>query len=680
MERRSTRLKSQTHTASREDEEASGSDYEMLEDAPVLEKKKPQRKVQKRKKTEDTESNTDGKPPVKKVRGKRGMLKELFEMPLDILFEIFGQLEPIDLLHLARTTKDLRAILMKRSSISVWKSARSKIIDLPSCPDDLSEPQYAELAFGRRCFCCQRNVSSNILSWELRMRICSKCVLNSEKFTTCYRPDCPYQLQSLLPSIEVNDKKVLSTGRPTTYYPTELIASWASEYANAGSGEGQTTWTATKIDERTKMLSHAKACARWVANVEAAQEIEKAKAIEHRQAIILERIKKLGWADELTKMTQREQDNLLTDPPIAKACRKDITVKVLDSLDDHLVDFMVRVKNKRVKEERKNLLKERVTLLDEVITNCGSTQPHDFMLPNIPELFLHPLVKDIILNTPTTRTFTLEDLNVVTESFSDICLELKLKTEKKLFDYVVEACGSKQDFDPSTVLGLATTTFSCSGCCDVLRPPRVLVHRCARDTRFGAHYSLRDTEDNDLQTIADMCNRQCAWNSTGAIQYKPETYDTIADVVRMCGLDPTTTTAQAMDNANFIFECLDCNDLRRGRCTMAWTSVVSHQVEHAKTKGGASARPTLVLLKEEEAVRVRERLAEDRERKRSEYYFNGFRCGHCKETSGLVSLTDHLENVHGIAEPTDKDIVQVLDYDHTFAIFRLWPPRRKHKH
>jgi hypothetical protein len=65
--------------------------------------------------------------------------------------QIFGHLNPLDLLHLARTTKDLRAILMKRSSISIWKHARSQFDDLPDCPDDLSEPQYAELLFGKAC-------------------------------------------------------------------------------------------------------------------------------------------------------------------------------------------------------------------------------------------------------------------------------------------------------------------------------------------------------------------------------------------------------------------------------------------------------------------------------------------------------------------------------------------------
>jgi len=62
---------------------------------------------------------------LSRVRGRRGHLKLMTEMPLDILLEIFSYLQPMDLLHLARATKALRAILMQRSgAASVWKSVR----------------------------------------------------------------------------------------------------------------------------------------------------------------------------------------------------------------------------------------------------------------------------------------------------------------------------------------------------------------------------------------------------------------------------------------------------------------------------------------------------------------------------------------------------------------------------
>ncbi|KAF9473290.1 hypothetical protein BDN70DRAFT_817465 [Pholiota conissans] len=89
--------------------------------------------------------------PTPRTRGQRGLLKDFVEMPMDILYEILCELDPIDLLNLARTTKALRAVLMSRLSMFIWKSARSHIAGLPECPDDLNEPQYAALMFDTRC-------------------------------------------------------------------------------------------------------------------------------------------------------------------------------------------------------------------------------------------------------------------------------------------------------------------------------------------------------------------------------------------------------------------------------------------------------------------------------------------------------------------------------------------------
>lgn len=57
-----------------------------------------------------------------RVRGRRGHLKLMTEMPFDILLEIFGQLDPIDLLHLSWSTKTLRDIIMSKSGRILWKN------------------------------------------------------------------------------------------------------------------------------------------------------------------------------------------------------------------------------------------------------------------------------------------------------------------------------------------------------------------------------------------------------------------------------------------------------------------------------------------------------------------------------------------------------------------------------
>jgi hypothetical protein len=102
-------------------------------------------------------------------RARKGGLSLLPTISLDVLFEvsstscvayiqlnhtsqqIFGFLKPLDLLSLARTSKAFRNLLMRKSNAFIWRASRSLIPNLPECPADLSEPQYACLAFDPHC-------------------------------------------------------------------------------------------------------------------------------------------------------------------------------------------------------------------------------------------------------------------------------------------------------------------------------------------------------------------------------------------------------------------------------------------------------------------------------------------------------------------------------------------------
>lgn len=95
----------------------------------------------------------------------------LIDLPIDVMVEVrltplscvmtsyischqvFQYLEPVDILYLARTTKTLRAFLLDRHwSCQVWKTAFSNVHNMPPpCPEYLSEPVYAHLAFVPVC-------------------------------------------------------------------------------------------------------------------------------------------------------------------------------------------------------------------------------------------------------------------------------------------------------------------------------------------------------------------------------------------------------------------------------------------------------------------------------------------------------------------------------------------------
>ncbi|KAG6820465.1 hypothetical protein H0H93_016760 [Arthromyces matolae] len=100
---------------------------------------------------ESARRSSSSRPKRKAVSRKRGKLESIAQFPLDVLFEIFGQLDPLDVLNLSRTSKALRNILMSRSSQFIWKRARAHIEGLPDCPTDMSEPAYANLVFSPFC-------------------------------------------------------------------------------------------------------------------------------------------------------------------------------------------------------------------------------------------------------------------------------------------------------------------------------------------------------------------------------------------------------------------------------------------------------------------------------------------------------------------------------------------------
>lgn len=56
-----------------------------------------------------------------RVKGRRGKLEFMHKVPLDVIYEIFGLLEPLDLLHISWASKSLNAIVTSRQAKFLWK-------------------------------------------------------------------------------------------------------------------------------------------------------------------------------------------------------------------------------------------------------------------------------------------------------------------------------------------------------------------------------------------------------------------------------------------------------------------------------------------------------------------------------------------------------------------------------
>ncbi|TDL20810.1 hypothetical protein BD410DRAFT_790487 [Rickenella mellea] len=98
---------------------------------------------------------TIGKAPTGTPRKRiKGILSLLPTLAVDILFEIFVYLQPLDVLNIMYTCRSFRKLLIAPSSTFIWTAVRLNVEDFPDLPDDLSEVQYAKLAFDSHCHKC----------------------------------------------------------------------------------------------------------------------------------------------------------------------------------------------------------------------------------------------------------------------------------------------------------------------------------------------------------------------------------------------------------------------------------------------------------------------------------------------------------------------------------------------
>ncbi|KAF9477137.1 hypothetical protein BDN70DRAFT_862297 [Pholiota conissans] len=153
----------------------------------------------------------------------RMSLSLLPTMPLDVLFEILGQLTPKDLINISRTNKLFHDTLYSRGARMVWKEAlRGQ--GAPGCPHDLIEPRLAILLFGTTCEeCGHPNVHK--VDFDLRRRACVSCKqskLLGRARVTKYFPNCDGDMLDLVPYTNVGGYAQGHSSNQCFWWSTEI--------------------------------------------------------------------------------------------------------------------------------------------------------------------------------------------------------------------------------------------------------------------------------------------------------------------------------------------------------------------------------------------------------------------------------------------------------------------------
>ncbi|PBL00197.1 hypothetical protein ARMGADRAFT_1058334 [Armillaria gallica] len=268
-----------------------------------------------------------------RTRPRKGVFAKFAEIPLDVFFEIWKHLGPLELLHLNRTTKDLRAILLQRSSSFVWKSARENV-NLPPLPDDLTEPQYASLAFDNYCQCCFK--STKLVQWQFRLRYCRSCLHWNNDITTDPR-DLPSWILQYVPRF------ILSTNigrreRRETFYHTPSVNELEELLCH-----GRGNWFDRKDASHRRLVGHSNACEKWASD-RAAEHADKLQSLRIARADnVVERLTVLGWGKEIEAMVD---ESVLRRHKLVWQI-KPLTDRIWSTIEPAMIELMESLKAAR---------------------------------------------------------------------------------------------------------------------------------------------------------------------------------------------------------------------------------------------------------------------------------------------------------------------------------------------
>ncbi|KAF8131584.1 hypothetical protein EV363DRAFT_1431558 [Boletus edulis] len=438
------------------------------------------------------------------------------EMPMDILFEIFGHLMPLDVLRLARTTKQFRQLLMHHSSASIWVAARKNVPDLPDCPPYMSEPKFANLVFDTHCHEC---LSPNIRSVDFRVgrRICSKCA-----------KECMVEGYSLYvgeSSYKAVPSKYGKRGRPS-YYSKDL-QEFQSKRASITDPQERDKFVKDRQDlvcqmERVMLVSRISNSTgalleAWATNQAKDRSEQLDDLRRERKEAIIEKLTELGWGPEIEQIPDR--DDLSHHKLVKQPTR--LTPRIWTNIRPEMVAYVERMKVQRIERERKALVISRKRIAVSILRAYKiSHLPMTDVMPEPVDFCAISQVSDI-LELPTETQVTEDTFAPVVEKMDGLIEEWRTQILGSLVQKVKDSLyshksrvdhpsgtadstlmdntassssvdpigkGKAKDVEPSIPddsqiiqnLSLATTVFNCK-CCN---------------PRFGIFYGPYDADSS----------------------------------------------------------------------------------------------------------------------------------------------------------------------------------------
>ncbi|KAF8163575.1 hypothetical protein B0H34DRAFT_695953 [Crassisporium funariophilum] len=660
-------------------------------------------RLRKKQKLIDTahENQTEHKNNVKKqvnhnrVKGRRGKLRNINEMPMDILLEIFSQLQPVDLLHLSRANKDLRSILLSSGSAFLWTMAFKSATP---CPPPLypgrTFVQYANFLYGRHCYFCP-SVHGNILHWPSQVRLCSKCVpeqllaynqIATQSGLEAFRVCCQHNLRkpgghatgSYCLKIEY-DRKV-----------SEMKSRMGDEAAIRDFIEHQGNIKAAR--ER-----HAREVWLWFHHQRAARSTNLYRMREKRRLDIVERIQAEGYGPEL-------QGIYVPNLPGVRVA-KELTDRDWERIKPNIINALDYKRQEALGWKIMGVFRKRLDQLNTSILQFTSDMPQPRILPTVLDFARSAPFCELLKNTAIEEELDAKILENLIPNAVELIVSWRESADELLLGLLPKPTGrSRKARRDTSQLGLATTFFKCHWCTEPISYPRILMHNCLRGRRSDPSIEVGedDSEEQDGSEGEDegdadpenedegssskeqeapsyKVNTESVWNKVSSwyggawnegndqVTHDQEASSCAKVIIKVCGEDPETTTYARMDEIDARLECVRCGlKSKASRLVMNWTTAILHELDSHFEEPPAES--DWRKISDEDVIKAKESESKSKVKGRAAYY----QCNRCHHIVSKIQASSHLLGSHNI----DVEIDDELAYRQEFYLAADHPMKR----
>ncbi|RXW18805.1 hypothetical protein EST38_g7058 [Candolleomyces aberdarensis] len=351
-----------------------------------------------------TATNAKAGNAAKSAR-RRKDLSLLPTMPLDILYEIFGQLSPKDLISLSRTNKLFRKTLLASTAITVWKAAREEC-NAPEPSRGFTEPQWSALLFLTFCWSCGAKGVPKV-DWYLRRRVCIHCKKNHLVHSDKFKSRFPDYEPEVLNYVTFTHSKLFSFFLCDSkfYWDDDIhpiVEQWrklqhAVHLGQSGARELFENWKEQRKEHLEYVAKMAQTYEAWYQNMTLNKDSDAADNRKKRLEAVKAKFLDLGYdAVDINRSIFVHSDGISTGTP-------NVTNAVWSRLRPKLEPAIEAERNRREARELELKIKERVSILDDVYgVYLSSFKPSDRCFCP-PAQFLRPLPEVPILDDIATR-------------------------------------------------------------------------------------------------------------------------------------------------------------------------------------------------------------------------------------------------------------------------------------